>query len=79
MITAEKEIALNQIARSLEFTATTLEKVGKSIDYLSGNIDEQNLFPTIKSIREDLQQDMKDLKSTLAQLENADAELQRMQ
>lgn len=56
-----------------------LKFVSRSLDYMAVTMHQKNIFPTIRSIREDLQQQIRDVKNVLAQLENTDAELKNLE
>jgi hypothetical protein len=70
---------LNMIGTMLETTATILQNTSAGLDFIADKIDDNLLFPTAKEIRQVIEDHVHDLKNALAQLENVDAELSRMQ
>lgn len=75
----DKEVVLNTIGRLMERLSTIASNVYKGLDYLGDNIDQIECYPTINSIRRDIHDHLNDLKGLTAQLENTDADLQKMQ
>ena len=71
-----EKLPMEKIETMLETSATILQNTAAGLDSLS---DHSLLFPTKSFMRQVLQDHINDLKGALAQLENADAELQRMQ
>ena len=70
---------LETISTNLEVMATICSNISSGLDHIAANLYNDNCYPTIKSIRFDIQDHIQDMKGVMAQLNNADAELQKIE